>query len=96
MKKSILLTGVILLLLSLTTVSYAAHFTKSAGVSYKVIEGQVLSVNQAKGTFVVQDKDDGIRTTAYAASGQMVSLGSGDAVKVTLSRPGNRVTKIVK
>jgi hypothetical protein len=96
MKRTILLTGVLLLFFGLTTASYAAHYGKSLGASYKAIEGTVLSVNQAKSNFVIQDKDDGTRTTVYASSKQIVSLNSGDSVKVTLSIPGNRARKIVR
>ena len=96
MKKTILLTSVVLLLFGLTTASYAAHYGKSLGAGYKAIEGKGLSVNQVKSTFVIQDKDDGTRTTVYVSSKQIASLNSGDFVKVTLSIPGNRVQKIVR
>ena len=96
MKRTILLASMLVMLFGLATSSYAARYGKSAGASYKVIEGKVLSINQARGVFVIQDRDDGTRTTVLANAKQIASLNSGDTVKVTLPIPGSFASKIVR
>ncbi len=95
MKKAIITAVIAVSMLGLTASSFAATYTKIAGASYVVVDGQVVSVNP-KGWFVIQDKDGGAQRTVYAFAKDLDSLSAGDHVRVTLPQPGSLASKIQK
>ena len=96
MKKSILGVMIALFLVSISSLSFAASYGKSAGASYMIVEGTIVSIDKAKHLFAIKDKDDGTIYGLSAWPSDMDSLNQGDNVKVTVPLPGSLVSRISK
>lgn len=95
MKKSII-TVIVLSILSIAPLSFAANYGKSMGASYMVVEGTIVSIDKAKNVFVVKDKDDGKTYGLLAWVVDISSFNQGDHVKVTVPLPGGIVSAITR
>ena len=96
MKKSIIIAIAAGLVFGLASTSFAHRYDRSSGASNVTIEGKVISVNQAKGNFVLACNELGKNTTVYTSQDQISSLHAGDFIKVTLPPGGHMAQKIVK
>ena len=96
MRKTIITTFVVVLIVSLASLSFAATYNKAAGVAYKTIEGQVVSVNTDKNIFVIKDKDDGREYVVNASTTDTASLTHGANVRVNLNQGSNLASSIIK
>ena len=94
MKKFTIFSILVLTILTLPLTAFAASFNKSAGASYMVIEGTIVSIDKANNRFLIKDNDDG--KTYGLSTWSVQSLNQGDHVKVTVPYPGNLVSKITK
>ena len=95
MKKTII-TLIVLSVLSITPLSFAASYGKSMGASYMVVEGTIVAIDKAKNLFVIKDKDDGKAYGLGAGDSQIASLDQGDNVKVMVPLPGGVASRISK
>ena len=95
MKKLTILPIVILTILTISQISWAASYQKFLGATNMVISGTIVSVDSSKGLFVIKDADDG---TTYTLStfADLSSLKRGDHVQATVPHPGNLASKITR
>lgn len=96
MKKLIITTIAVVSLIATGSQAFAARYGKSAGRSYQITEGTVVSVNKAKDLFSVKDKDDGRIYGFMAWASDLASLNQGDHVVVTTEKPGAIALKITR
>ncbi len=94
MKRPILTTIIALSVFSISSLSFAASYGKTAGAGYMVVDGTIVSINKAKHLFAIKDKDDG-KVHGLSAL-DIASLNQGDNVRVTVPLPGSLASKIVK
>ncbi len=94
MKKSLMLLVTGLLMLNISTLSFAERINKSAGSVSRIIQGQVVSIDKAKNRFVIKDDDDGKEVTIQAWASDIAKLSESDHVKVTLPQFGNLATRV--
>ena len=94
MKKPISAIIIALSLFSISSLSFAASYGKSLGVTYMVVNGSIVSVDKVNNLFAIKDGEDGkiygLKTFDIA------SLNKEDHVKVTVPLPGNWASKITK
>lgn len=88
MKNLIIMAIAAVSLVATGSQAFAARYDKSAGVSYQIIEGTVVSINKAKNLFAVKDKDDGKVYGFMAWASDLASLNQGDHVVVKSEKPG--------
>lgn len=79
MKRPILTTIIALSLLSISSLSFAASYGKTAGAAYMVVDGTIVSVDKAKNLFAIKDKEDG-KIHGLSAF-DLSSLNQGDNVR---------------
>ena len=96
MKKGIIVAVIVVSLFSISSLSFAASYGKSIGSSYMVVEGTIVSIDKAKHTIVIKDKDDGKTYGFSVGTSNIASLNQGDSVRVTVPLPGSMVSKIRK
>lgn len=94
MRTNITITMFALLLLFVSSSSFAATYSKNLGFRYAVVAGSIVSVDQTKRVFAIKDHDDGRVYRLSAGSSDITSLVQGENARVTLSLPGNAVSKI--
>ncbi len=66
------------------TFSSAMISERIQGVAYRVVKGQVLSIDTINNTFRIKDRDDGREHLVNAQEDVVNSLQQGDHVRVTL------------
>jgi len=96
MNKKIIMAVMALVVLSLTTSSFAETYQKSLGVTSIIITGTVASVDTARNNFVVKDRETGKQKVVYADGNTVASLNAGDPVRVILPQVGNLAIRVNK
>ena len=96
MKNKIIVAVLALTIFGIAPMSFAATYGKSAGASYMVVEGTIVSIDKAKKLFAIKDRDDRKVYGLLAWVVDISSLNQGDNVKVTVPLPGGLVSKITR
>ena len=96
MKNKIMIASVALLIVGVSTLSFAETFEKRMGVTYTMIAGQIQSVDEAKNFIIVKDASTGLEKTVYVYPMLTASLKTGDNVKVTLGQGSNLALGVSK
>ncbi|OGX06722.1 MAG: hypothetical protein A2Z88_09615 [Omnitrophica WOR_2 bacterium GWA2_47_8] len=88
MRKTIIILTVALSFIAISSQSFAAQFDKSRGISYRMVEGTIVSINTEKNLFTVKCSECGKVYGFMARASDLASLNQGDSVTVTTERPG--------
>jgi len=96
MNRKIIMSVMALVVLSLTTLSFAETYQKSLWATSIIITGTVVSVDTAKNNFVVEDRETGKQKVVYADANTVASLHAGDPVRVILPQVGNLAIRVNK
>ncbi len=96
MKSKLIIAVAVLMLLGLTTSSFAGTHNKSGGVSYWTYEGEVTELIPYQGALTIKDNDDGRTIHIHVDKETLSELKVGDVIKFNMQGTMCMVTNVIR